>query len=65
MTRFGYLLKELWRTLYRHPGTALGSLLSLTLLYLLFDVFWLAAGTTNRYYAQLISDVRMEVYLKE
>ncbi len=65
MTRFGYLMKELWRTLYRHPGTVLGSLLSLTLLYLLFDVFWLAAGSTNRYYAQLLSDVRMEVYLKE
>jgi len=44
MSRIAHILKELSRNLYRNPGTALGSFLSLTLLFLLFDLYWIAAG---------------------
>ncbi|MEW6051632.1 MAG: permease-like cell division protein FtsX [Candidatus Zixiibacteriota bacterium] len=65
MTRFSFVWRELGRMLYRYPGTALGSFLSLSLLFLLFDVFWVATGTTNQFYATLLSDLRMEAFVSE
>lgn len=65
MTKLTYIMRELLRNLYRNPGTALGSLLSLTLLFLLFDLFWIAAGTSQMFYANLVSDVQMDVFLSE
>jgi cell division transport system permease protein len=65
MTRSIYVIKELLRNVYRNPGTALGSLLSLTLLFLLFNLFWVAAGTAERFYVTLISDLKMDVFLSE
>lgn len=65
MTKVLYILRELLRNLYRNPGTALGSLLSLTLLFLLFDLFWIAAGTSQKFYANLVSDIQMDVFLSE
>lgn len=65
MTRLAYVVKEVLRTVYRYPGAVVGSFLALTLLYLLFDIFWIAAGTTNQYYSNLLSDVRVEVYIAD
>ncbi len=65
MTRFGFVCRELGRMLSRYPGTALGSFLSLGLLFLLFDVFWVATGTTNQFYATLLADLRMEAFVSE
>jgi cell division transport system permease protein len=65
MTKVMYIVRELFRNLYRNPGTALGSLLSLTLLFLLFDLFWIAAGTSQKFYANLVSDIQMDVFLSE
>lgn len=38
--------------------------MSLTLLFLLFDLFWIAAGTSERFYSRLLSDLEMELFLK-
>jgi cell division transport system permease protein len=65
MTRFNHILRELGRNLIRNPGTALGSLLSLTLLFLLFNLFWVAATSSDRFYDDLLSDLRMEVFVNE
>lgn len=65
MTRLGHILLELGRNLRRHPAISLGSLLSLTLLFLLFDLFWIAAGTSQHFYDNLVAGVRMEAFVAE
>ena len=65
MIRIGYVLREFGRNLRRHAGTALVSLLSLTLLFLLFDLFWIAAGTSDRFYRDLISEIEVELFVDE
>jgi cell division transport system permease protein len=65
MIRLAYFSRELWRNLRRNIGTALASLLSLALLFLLFDLFWIAAGTVDKFYRDLLSEVRIEVFVDE
>jgi cell division protein FtsX len=65
MTRIAHIIRELGRNLKRNAGTALASLLSLTLLFLLFDLFWIGAGTADRFYRELLSELRVEVFVDE
>lgn len=58
-------MSELIRNLYRNPGTAIASILSLALLFLLFDLFWIAAGTSENFYGNLLSNMQMHVYVEE
>ena len=65
MIRIMHILRELGKNIYRNPGTAFSALLSTTLLFLLFDFFWIAAGTSERFYQDLLSDLNMEVFISE
>lgn len=65
MTRILHIVREFFRNLGRNPFTALSSLLSLALLFLLFDLFWIAAGTSEQFYRNLIAQVRLEAYVAE
>ncbi|MBD3257852.1 hypothetical protein GF377_05415 [candidate division GN15 bacterium] len=65
MIRLLHIFRELFRNLYRYPGTALASVLSLSLLFLLFELFWVAAGTSEKFYRDLLSELQMEVFLEE
>ena len=65
MTRIVFVLKELARSIYRQPGTVLASLVSTTLLILLFDLFWVVVGTSEKFYEDLLSDISMDVFLSE
>lgn len=65
MTKLVFILNELFRSLYRNPGTAIASILSLALLFLLFDLFWIAAGTSDKFYGNLLSNLQMHVYVEE
>ena len=65
MIRIQHILKEFFRNVYRNPGTTLSGFLSMALLLLLFDLFWIAAGTSNQFYSDLISDLQMEVFVAE
>ena len=65
MIRVQHILKEFLRNVYRNPGTTFGGFLSMALLLILFDLFWIAAGTSNRFYSDLISDLQMEVFVAE
>jgi cell division protein FtsX len=63
--RVAHVFRELGRNFIRHPLTALVSLLSLTLLFLMFNLFWVTAGTAEQIYRDLLSELRMEVFLSE
>gem|GEM_PF-446113 len=65
MIRIMHILRELGKNIYRNPGTTFSALLSTTLLFLLFDFFWIAAGTSERFYQDLLSDLNMEVFISE
>ena len=65
MTQVAHVFREFARNLISHKGTAFTSFLSLGLLYLLFDVFWVVAGTSEQFYRALLSDLTMEVYVAE
>lgn len=52
------------RNFFGHPGAAFSSFMSLTLLFLLFDLFWIAAGTSERFYIRLLSEMEMEVFME-
>ncbi len=65
MSRAAHILKELRRNLGRNPGTVAGSFLSLMLLYLLFDLYWMAALTSKRYYDQMLAQLQMEAFVSE
>lgn len=64
MKALTHIAKELMRNLFGHPGAALSSFMSLTLLFLLFDLFWIAAGTSERFYTRLLSEMEMEVFIE-
>lgn len=65
MIRISHILRELFRNLSHNLVSSLASFLSLSLLFLLFDLFWVGAGTAQRFYDDLLSEVRMELYVSE
>lgn len=65
MIRIQHILQEFLRNVYRNPGTTFSGFLSMALLFLLFDLFWVAAQTSDRFYSDLISDLQMEVFVAE
>jgi cell division transport system permease protein len=65
MSRWGFIWREFGRNVSRNPGTAFSAVLSLTLLFILFDIFWVAARSTDEMYQTMISDLQMEVFLPD
>ena len=65
MNRISHIFKEIFRNLYKNPGTSLSAILSMTLLFILFDLFWIAADTSDRFYENYLSDLQMEVFISE
>ena len=65
MTRLQFVLRESAKTLLRHPTIAFGSVLSLTLIFLLFTIFWVAALSTDRFYTDMLQQLQMEVFIAE
>ncbi len=65
MSRINHILRELGRSLSRNPGTVMGAILSLAMLFLLFDLYWIASETSNRLYADLISEIRIEAFVSD
>lgn len=59
------MVKETWLGLFRQFATTAGSFLALLLLFLLFDLFWVGAQTSERFYGELVSELQMDVYLSE
>lgn len=65
MIRLLHLLREVGRNILGYPITSFSSFLSLTLLFLLFDLYWVGANTSNNFYSTLLSELRMEAFVAE
>lgn len=65
MTKFNHILKELFRNIFRNPGSFLSAILSMSLLLILFDLFWISIDTSDKFYENLLSDVNMETFIDE
>jgi cell division transport system permease protein len=63
MTRLLYIIRKFFLNLANRPLAALGSFLSLLLLFLLFDLIWITSLSVNRFYEGLISRIDIEVFL--
>jgi len=65
MSKFGYILRKFFGNIISRPMAALGSILSLFLLFLLFNLVWITSLTVNNYYDKVISDIDIEVFLED
>jgi len=65
MTRFGFIIRKFFGNLLSRPLAALGSILSLALLFLLFNLIWISSLTIHNYYDKIISDIEIEVFLDD
>lgn len=65
MSRFLFLINKSIGHIYKRPLAALGSFLALLLLFLLFDLVWISSLTARDYYARLLLDIDMEVFLDD
>jgi len=65
MTRWSYILRKFFGNLWHRPLAVLGSILSLFLLLLLFDLAWVSSLSAYRYYDMQISEIEVEVFLTE
>lgn len=65
MSRWSFVWRELGRNIRRNPGTAFSAVLSLSLLFVLFNMFWVAARSTDELYQSLTADMQMEVFLPD
>jgi len=60
-----HLIREVARNIFGYPITSFSSFLSLTLLFLLFDLYWVGANTSNNFYSTLLAELRMEAFVAE
>jgi cell division transport system permease protein len=65
MIRPGRFLRQINRHMRREKRLSLGSFLVLAIVLVLVDLFWIGSGTINHEYRQLLSNVRMEVFLSD
>lgn len=65
MTRFSFILREFFGNLWHRPLAVLGSILSLFLLLLLFDLAWVSSLSAFKYYDERISEIEIEVFLTD
>jgi len=65
MSRFGYVIRKFFGNLLNRPLAALGSILSLFLLFLLFNLIWISSLTVHNYYNAIISDIEVELFLED
>ena len=65
MSRLAFVARELGRTVRRNPGTVLSAVMSLTLLFVLFNMFWVASRTVDELYQSVVADLRMEVFIPD
>ena len=65
MSKFGYIIRKFIGNVIIRPWAAMGSILSLFLLFLLFNLVWITSLTVNNYYDKVISDIDIEVFLED
>jgi cell division transport system permease protein len=65
VSKFGYICRKFIGNLASRPMASLGSILSLFLLFLLYDLVWITSITINNHYDKIISEIEIEVFLED
>ncbi len=65
MSKLGYIFRKFFGNIINRPMAGLGSILSLFLLFLLFDLVWITSLSTNNYFNKIISQIDIEVFLDD
>ncbi len=65
MRKLLYLIGKFLIHLYRRPLPAIASLLSMLLLFLMFDLVWISSLSVDKYYDRVLADVDMEIFLED
>jgi cell division transport system permease protein len=65
MSRIFFLLGKSLGDIGRRPIAAFGALLSLLLLFLLFDIVWISSLSSRKYYDNLVSGIDIEVFIDD
>lgn len=65
MRRLFYLIGKFLVHLYKRPLPAIASLLSMLLLFLMFDSVWISSLSVDKYYDQVLAEVDMEIFLDD
>lgn len=65
LTYLWYLVGEIWKGFVRSPITTCGLVVSLTLLLLLLELFWVVAIGSDSTYRELLSSVEIELFVSD
>ncbi len=65
MRRFFYLTGKAFGLILRRPIASIGTLLSLFLLFFLFDLVWVGSLTVNDYYDRQLNNINVEIFLQD
>lgn len=65
MSRFFYLIGKSVRNIVGRPLSAMTSLLSLLLLFLMFDLVWISSLSSKLYLEKMTADIDMEIFLDD
>jgi len=65
MRKLFYLIYRFLIHLYKRPLPAIASLLSMLLLFLMFDLVWISSLSVDKYYDQVLAEVDMEIFLED
>ncbi|SYZ74215.1 membrane hypothetical protein [Candidatus Zixiibacteriota bacterium] len=65
MSKFIYLLGKGVGLIFRRPIASMGTLLSLFLLFFLFDMLWVTSRTIGAYYDRQLADINIEIFLQD
>lgn len=65
MSKLFYLIGKSVANILTRPLSAVTSLLSMMLLFLLFDLVWISSLSADKYFGQLISNISMEIFLED
>lgn len=65
MIRPGRFIKQIIRHIRREKRLSVGSFLVLAIVLILIDLFWIASLNLNEQYRQILSNIRMELFLSD
>jgi len=65
MRKMLFLIRKFLTHIYSRPLPAITSLLSMLLLFLMFDLVWISSLSVDKYYNQILGDINMEIFLED
>jgi cell division transport system permease protein len=65
MRKLLFLIRKFLIHIYSRPLPAITSLLSMLLLFLMFDLVWISSLSVDKYYDQILGDIDMEIFFED